>query len=179
MKVSPKHWKLLFFFGLGLTVGAAFCMKWMEADFVIVQEKFTILGLELFYSKEKVENIISSLDDRVKTILRYHLYFDFAFMAGIYPAIASLGMMVKEKLVSPRFRKIIVNIAALQLIACIADIVENYYLLSWIAKPVIGSEFGWYHFIVWIKWIIALAGVLVFVPLSLKKLFKDNKKFLS
>lgn len=177
MKVNPKHWKIVFLFGLGMAVGTAFCMKWMEADFVTKQGKFSILGLELFYSKEKVESILFSLDDRVKTILRYHLYFDFAFMAGIYSAIASLGMMGKEKLVGFRLRKIIVILASFQLVALLADIAENYYLLGWIAKPVIGSEFGLYHFIVWIKWIIALAGVLVFVPLSFKKSFQDNKNF--
>jgi hypothetical protein len=175
MKVSPKHWKIVFLFGLGLAAGTAFCMKWMEADFVTEQGKFTILGLELFYSKEKVESILSSLDGRVKTILQYHLYFDFAFMAGIYLAIASLGMMGKEKFINPGIKKIVLILAFFQLIAWIADIVENYYLLGWIAKPFIEGEFGWYHFIVWIKWIIALLGVLVFIPLSFKKSFKDNK----
>lgn len=177
MKVNPKHWKIVFLFGLGMSVGTAFCMKWMEADFVTEGGKFTILGLELFYTKEKVESILSSFDDRVKTILRYHLYFDFAFMAGIYSAITSLGMMGKEKLVGLRLRKIIIILASLQLVAWVADIAENYYLLGWIAKPIIGSEFRWYHFIVWIKWIIALIGVLVFVPLSFKKSLQDNKNF--
>jgi hypothetical protein len=175
MKVSPKYWKTVLFYGLGLASGAAFCMKWMEADFVTAQGKFTILGLELFYSKEKIESILYSLDDRVKTILQYHLYFDYAFMAGIYPTIVSLGMMVKEKFANFRSKKGVAIMASLQLVAWIADLIENYYLLKWIVKPMIGDEFGWFHFIVSIKWIIALAGVIAFVPVLFKKSAKVNR----
>src|SRR5687768_17811095 len=45
----------------------------------------SIFGLEFFYSKEKIIEIFSGIDARIKTILGYHLYFDFIFMAGVYP----------------------------------------------------------------------------------------------
>jgi hypothetical protein len=169
MNLSYYRWKRLFLFGLGLFTGAAFCMKWMEEDLWVNNEKFTILGLELFYSAEKVENILSALDSRVQTILRYHLYFDFAFMAGVYPGITSLCMMAREKIISSRLKKVLYLLAAFQLLAWSADIIENYYLLQWIKEPVIGNEFGWYHGIVAAKWIIALAGVLFSVPVVLRK----------
>lgn len=161
MKVSYNRWKTHFLFGLGLSLGTAFCMKWMETDLLTEHGKFTILGLELFYSKEKVETIISSIDGQVKTILQYHLYFDFAFMAGVYPCIAALCMMSRKKLATSLIKKILSASALLQLVSWIADIAENYYLLQWIKKPVIGSEFMWYHVIVVAKWIIALAGASV------------------
>jgi hypothetical protein len=174
MNLSYNHWKKLFLFGLGLFLGTAFCMKWMESDFVFNGEKFTIMGLELFYSKEKIIGIFNGLDARVQTILRYHLYFDFAFMAGVYPGITSLCMLAREKADSPGMKKILYTAAWLQLLAWAGDIMENYYLLSWIQSPVIGNEFGLYHFIVGAKWVIALTGVLLSVLFIFRK--KENGK---
>ena len=175
MNLSYYRWKRLFLFGLGIFIGTAFCMKWMEDDLVVNDEKFTILGLELFYTKEKLQGILSVLDYRVKTILRYHLYFDFAFMAGVYPGITSLCMMVREKFASGRVRKILFLLAVLQLVAWGADIMENYYLLSWIKNPVIGNEFEMYHVVVAFKWIIALSGALLGIPLVLRKKTRQTK----
>lgn len=169
MNLSYKRWKGLFFFGLGLFLGTAFCMKWMENDLWSGGEKFTIMGLELFYAKEKVINILSNLDTRVRTILRYHFWFDFAFMAGVYPGITSLCMMAREKVISALLKRILYIAAWLQLLAWAGDIIENYYLLSWVQKPVIGNEFIFYHFIVGAKWIIAITGVLLSIPLLLRR----------
>jgi hypothetical protein len=161
MALSYNHWKKLFLFCLGLTIGSAFCMKWMEGDFWANGEKFTIVGLELFYPKEKVMAVLAGLDDRVKTVLGYHLYFDFAFMAGVYPGIAALCTMAKEKVIAGRWKKLLFLLAVLQLAAWAGDIAENMYLLKWLKQPVIGNDFGGYHFIVAAKWIIALTGALV------------------
>lgn len=169
MNLSYRHWKSLFLFGAGLLIGAAFCMKWMEDDLRVNGEKFTILGLELFYSKEKVAGILRNLNDHVQTILRYHLFFDFAFMAGVYPCITSLCMMARKKLASPILKRILFAIAWFQLLAWAFDIIENYYLLSWIQEPRIGNEFVLYHFIVGAKWIIALMGVLLAIPFVVRR----------
>ena len=169
MNLIYYRWKRLFVFGLGLVIGTAFCMKWMEDDLWVNNEKFTILGLELFYSKDKVQGILSGLDERVQTILRYHLYFDFAFMAGVYPGITSLCMMAREKITSPAAKKILYLLALFQLMAWAADLIENYYLLQWIKVPHIGNEFEWYHGIVMVKWILALTGILLSIPIVLRK----------
>ncbi len=169
MNINYNRWKTLFLFGLGLSTGAAFCMKWMEPDLWANGEKFTILGLELFYPKEVITGIVDSLDHRTKTILQYHLYFDFAFMAGVYPAITSLCMMAREKLKSSWLTKIIYIMAFLQLAAWACDIAENLYLLAWIRKPVIGNEFGLYHFLVATKWVIAFAGLLLALPIVVRR----------
>jgi hypothetical protein len=168
MNSNYKRWHKLFLFCLGLFAGTAFCMKWVEGDFLQTGEKFTIIGLEISYAQEKVTAILSGLDDRVRTILRYHLSFDFAFMAGVYPGIAALCMMAREKVTGNFLKKLLLFLAALQTIAWVCDIIENYWLLHWIKNPVIGNEFGTYHFIVATKWIIALTGALLSIPLSLR-----------
>lgn len=173
MNLNAKRWKKLFLFCLGLSIGTAFCMKWMEPDFEVNGQPFTIMGLELFYSKEKVISILEGLDFRVRTILSYHLYFDFVFMAGIFPGIASLCMLAREKVNALFLRKILFMLAFFQLLGWIGDICENLYLLRWLDKPEIGTEFGLYHFIVAGKWIIALTGVLISVIVLLCK----RKKF--
>jgi len=167
MKLNNIRWQSLFLFGAGVFIGSAFCMKWMEDDLWANGEEVTILGLELFYPREKMVTIFSGLDTHVRTILRYLLYFDFAFMAGVYPGIISLCMMARKKTASPFLKRLLIIIAWFQLFAWSGDIIENYYLLSWIQEPVIGNELVLYHFIVGTKWVIALSGALLSVPLIL------------
>jgi hypothetical protein len=161
MKATTRKWKLLFLFGAGLALGSAFCMKWMESDLRIGNETFTILGLELFYTKAKLVEIFSRMSEHVRSVLSYHLHFDFAFMAGAYPAIAALCMTAKEKVYTLTLRRILHVLAFLQLLAWAADIAENVYLLKWIEHPAVGNEFGLYHFVVIAKWAIAVLGVLI------------------
>ena len=101
MPHTASHWKKLFLFCLGLALGTSFCMKWLERSFYANDELFTIMGLELFYPKEKLIAILTGMDAHVKAILRFHLHFDFAFMAGVFPGIAAACMMAKEKLQQP------------------------------------------------------------------------------
>lgn len=169
MITNYKRWQKIFMYCLGLFAGTAFCMKWMEGDFWQNGQKFTIIGLEITNTKEEVMAILSGLDGHVRTILRYHLSFDFAFMAGVYPGIAALCMMAREKSVNKLVRKILLIAAALQIIAGGCDIAENYFLFKWVKNPAIGGEFGGYHFIVALKWIIALSGALLAIPFSIKK----------
>ena len=167
MSISYNRWQKLFLCCFGLFAAAAFCMKWVEGDFWQNGQKFTIIGLEVD-SKEKVAGILSGLDKHVKTILRYHLSFDFAFMAGVYPGIAALCMMAREKSGNSAVRKFLFVLALLQIVAWGCDIRENCYLLKWIKNPVIGNEFDLYHFIVFTKWGIALAGALIAIPLAVR-----------
>ena len=169
MITKQGPWRKLFLFCFGLFAGTAFCMKWMEGDFLQNGQKFTIIGLEISYAKAKVVEILVGLDEHVRTILRYHLGFDFVFMAGLYPGIAALCMMARGKLGGAGIRKILLAFALFQIVAWGCDIYENYYLLKWAKTPVIGNEFGLYHFIVGAKWIIALAGALLAIPLALWK----------
>lgn len=167
MIFSYKGWKQLFLICLGLFAGTAFCMKWMEADFIYNDSTFTIIGLEISYPEEKVREILSGLDYRVHTILSYHLYFDFAFMAGVYPGIAALCMMARDKVKNKVVKRLLLMLACLQVVALGCDIAENRYLLTWLNKPVNGNEFQFYHIIVFIKWAIALAGALLAIPLAI------------
>ncbi len=174
MGLSYNRWKKLFLFCLGLSVGTALCMKWMESDLWINGEKFTVIGLELFYSKEKIVAILSGLDVHVKAILNYHLHFDFAFMGGIYPGITALCMLAREKVTNNLLKKFLLLFASIQLLAWVCDIAENLFLLKWVNHPDIGDEFGWYHFIVSAKWIIALSGFLFSTVIFLSR-FKIKK----
>src|SRR6188768_2290610 len=104
MKNALYRWQRLFLFCLGLFIAGAFAMKWMENDLLFNNEKISIFGLELFYPKEKIVGIFSSISDKVKTILEYHLSFDFIFMAGCYPGIACLCMITSQNLSRKRIR---------------------------------------------------------------------------
>jgi hypothetical protein len=160
MNITLNSWKKLFLFCFGIAFGASFCMKWMEGDFIINAEKFTIIGLEISYPKEKVMAILAGSDLRVRTILGYHLAFDFIFMAGVYPAVASLCIMAREKFDSSSLRRIAYSLAALQVVAWGCDIGENSYLLKWLDNPVIDDSFVTYHVVVAVKWILVTAGIL-------------------
>jgi hypothetical protein len=94
-------------------------------------------------------------------------------MAGVYPGIAALCMMAREKLDADGLKKLFLVLAAIQLIAWAGDIAENLFLLKWIKHPVIGNEFGLYHVIVIGKWLIALTGAVV--SLFVLILRRENK----
>lgn len=176
MKSKIIAWRRLFLFCTGLFIASAFAMKWIETDLVFNNKPISIFGLELYYSKEKIVEIFSGIDARIKTILGYHLYFDFIFMAGVYPGIASLCMMASEKINRRALKIFLFGLAFFQLAAWAFDIIENYYLLKWLNHPVIGDEFGFYHIVVYTKWVIALTGVffalgLIIVKRLSKKIF--------
>jgi len=172
MKNDLSRWQRLFLFCLGLFIAGAFAMKWMENDLLFNNEKISIFGLELFYPKEKIVEIFSGISDKVKTILSYHLSFDFIFMAGCYPGIACLCMMASTKVASKNLKRILFIFAFLQLFGWTFDVLENYYLLKWLKNPVIGDEFGFYHVIVYSKWIIAITGALFAIVILVGTMFK-------
>jgi hypothetical protein len=167
-----NRWSRLFLFAFGLFVAGAFAMKWMESDLLYNNEKISIFGLELFYPKEKIIEIFSGINDKVRTILNYHLRFDFIFMAGCYPGIAALCMMAAERIRLKNIGRVLFIFAFLQLFAWAFDMIENYYLLKWLSKPVIGNEFGFYHMVVYSKWGIALSGALIALSTLVATLFK-------
>ncbi len=169
MSTNYKRWRALFLFCLGIFAATAFCMKWMEPGLRQNGQLFTVIGLEIGYSKQQLTTILGGLDSPIKAILRYHLSFDFVFMAGVYPGIAAVCMMGREK-TSKRFLKnTLFLLACLQVIAWGCDIVENSYLFSWIKRPIGGNEFGRYHFFVFTKWIIALGAVTIAIPFATRK----------
>ena len=172
MRNNFNHWNRLFLFSLGLFIAGAFAMKWIESDLIYNNEKISIFGLELFYPKEKIIEILSRTSDKVKTILSYHLSFDFIFMAGCYPGIACLCMMAAEKIRWKNIKRVLFIFAFLQVFAWAFDIIENYYLLKWLKDPIIGDEFGFYHVIVYSKWAIALSGALIALLTLVATLFK-------
>ena len=174
MKNDFSRWQRLFLFCLGLFIAGAFAMKWMESDLLYNNEKISIFWLELFYPKEKIVEIFSGISDKVKTILGYHLSFDFIFMAGCYPGIASLSMMARIKASRKSIKSILFILAFLQIIGWTFDVVENYYLLKWLKTPVIGDEFGFYHVVVYCKWTIALIAALFSISILVGSMFKKK-----
>jgi hypothetical protein len=168
MTLAYKRWNKLFLFCLGIFIGSAFCMKWMEADFLYNEKIFTIIGLEITYPKEKIIEIFSGISSSVHSILGYHLYFDFIFMTGVYPGIAALCMMAREKRANSVIKKLLASAALLQIVAFGCDIIENYYLLKWLANPQIGVEFSFFHIVVSTKWFLAIAAALIAIPLVIK-----------
>jgi hypothetical protein len=144
-------------------------MQWLATDFWLDDKKFSILGLELFYSKKEVIQVLTQIKQPARIALNYQLVFDFAFMTGIYPAIASACMLVREKMMNHDYRNVLFALAMVQPVAWAFDITENIFLLGWMDKPEIGDEFGMYHNIVAAKWLIALAGALCAIVLGLLK----------
>ncbi len=176
MIIRYKGWKNIFLLSLGIFAGTAFCMKWMEKDFIQNGSLFTIIGLEIFYPEEQVAAILSGLDGPVKTILRYHLSFDFAFMLGVYPGIAALCMMAREKVSSRILLQGLRWLAMLQLLAFGCDVYENCCLLKWINAPDTITGFGFYQLLVMVKWVLALSAALLAISLSFRKRRTDSQQ---
>lgn len=170
MVLSQKQWRNIFLFCLGHFLGTAFCMKWLETLFIYRGEIFTIIGLEIVYPAQKVMDILYRSDQTVLTLLKSHLYFDFAFMIGTYGGIASLLMMARSRITHIIFNRLLLFLAVAQLIAWGCDILENLYLLDWMKnKTDIRPSFSGYHFVVMVKWVLALGGALLSISVLLLK----------
>jgi len=167
MQSFHSRWRGLLLFSLGIAISTTFIMQWLATDFWLDDKKFSILGLELFYSKKKIIDVLTQIKQPARIALNYQLIFDFAFMTGIYPAIASACMLVREKTMNRVFRNVLFALAMVQPVAWAFDITENIFLLGWMDKPEIGDEFGMYHNIVGAKWVIALTGALCAIVLEI------------
>jgi hypothetical protein len=176
MLSSYRRWQKLFLFCLGIAVASTFIMEWLATDFWIDDKKFSILDLELFDSKVAIVNTLTAIKPAVKIALNYQLIFDFVFMAGIYPAIAALCMMVREKINAVPAKSVLFALAMLQPVAWAFDVTENYFLLKWMDAPQIGDEFSTYRNVVIAKWLIALTGVIAALVVLL---FRKEKKVVS
>lgn len=163
MRPDSSGLKWLFAGFLGLAAGAAFCMKWMEPGFQSRGELFTIIGLEISYTAPQIREILESLDPVVREKLRLHLYFDFAFMAGVYPAIATACIWVGRSRQSAAWRKMLVILSAGQVLAAGADVAENRILLGWLDNPAGVSGLEAFHQVVWLKWGLAVGAILLTV----------------
>ncbi len=155
------RWRYLFFFCFGLFIASLMVMKWIETEMIFQGEKVSIFGLELFYTKQRIETIFGGIDASVRQSIGYHLYFDFIFMAGCFPGIASLCMIAAEKVEGKKIRSILFLFAALQIVAWVLDIIENIHLIKWLKYSVIRDDLFLFHAIVYSKWLIAVTGVLV------------------
>jgi len=175
MRSFHSQWRGLFLFSLGIAISTTFIMQWLATDFWIDDRKFSILGLELFYSKKEVLEVLTQIKPPARIALNYQLIFDFAFMTGIYPAIASFCMLVRENMINTVSRNVLFALAMVQPVAWAFDITENIFLLGWMDKPEIGDEFSMYHNIVAAKWLIALAGALCAIFLGILKPAKRRR----
>lgn len=175
MRKFKPDWNKLFMLCLGLFIGGFFGMRLLEDDLIYNDAKFSVIGLEIFYSREKIIEIFTGISDKVKTILSYHLSYDFVFMAGCYPGIVCLCMMAAKRINSKTLRKVLLILSFVQLIPWLFDIIENYFLLKWLKSPSIGDEFRLYHLVVYCKWIIAVSTALLAISILVSSMFKRKK----
>ena len=97
MTANVVNWKKLFWFCFGLTLASAFCMKWIEGDFISNGKLFSIMDLELRLDKDGLTKLFAGMDDKARTILDYHLHFDFFFMAGVFFPVRLLFVWLQGK----------------------------------------------------------------------------------
>lgn len=130
-----------------------------------VEIPFSILDLQFPSSEKELCHIMQGLSPVAGKALRAHLWIDFLFMAGFYPTIAILCIIVGYKTdVGQYFFWLM---AALQLFAWLFDILENGYCLRKLRKPVVNTTsnaFKTYSFVVYAKFIICLTGIAAAVP---------------
>ena len=161
MSANVFSWKNLFFFCLGLFLASMFCMKWIESDFISNGKLFTIIDLELNLDRQALVNLLSGLDDKTKTVVSYHLHFDFAFMAGVFPGMACICMIVRNNCRNSFFCSMLWLFALLQFVAWSFDIYENTHLLKWLNDPQSTDTLSFFHTLVRLKFIFAFGALII------------------
>lgn len=180
MSAIVTNWKRLFYFCFGLLLASGFCLKWIEDGFISNGKLFTIFDLELFLDKADLEKIFRGMELNAKMIVDNHLHFDFFFMAGVFPGIASICMLVRERVKKSIIRNVLFALASLQLAAWSFDIYENLHLIKWLKNPETIDGIGFFHLLVKLKFIIAITGILVSaIAFLFYKLGKNRKSSIS
>lgn len=126
---------------------------------------FSILDLQFPSSEAELYTLIRHLPPNARRALKAHLWVDYLFMAGLYPAIALLCLILGTKTGAGQYFFWLV--AALQGFAWLFDAMENAWLLRKLRKPEPGSgkrAFRNYTFCVYAKFILAFLGVSVTLP---------------
>jgi hypothetical protein len=161
MIANVFSWKKLFFFCFGLLLASMFCMKWMESEFIHDEKLFSIMDLELYLNKADLGKLLTGLDDKTRTIVGYHLHFDFLFMAGVFPGLACICMMMRNKCRNNIMSSLLWLFALLQFVAWGFDIYENLHLIKWLNDPASIDGVDLYHLLVRLKFIIVFGALLV------------------
>lgn len=124
---------------------------------------FTILDIQFPASEAEMDGMVRGMEPTAQRALKTHLWVDFLFMAGFYPAVALLCVIVGAKTGVGEYFFWLVG--ALQAVAWLADICENVYCLRKLRpKPVTGG-FKSYAMAVNIKFVLAFLGLAVTLPL--------------
>jgi len=133
----------------------------MESEFISNGKLFTIIDLELNLDRRALINLLSSLDDKTKTIVGYHLHFDFLFMAGVFPGLACLCMMAREITGNKLVQSLLLLFGFLQFFAWGFDIYENLNLIKWLNAPATVDGIDLFHLLVRLKFLFAFVALLV------------------
>ncbi len=128
------------------------------------QSPFTILDLQFPSSETEMDKLVAGLEPPARQALKAHLWVDFLFMAGFYPAIALLCIIIGAKTGPGEYFFWLV--AALQIVAWAADVYENVYGLRKMKEAPVKGGFSTYSFFVNVKFLLAFLGLAVTLPLA-------------
>jgi hypothetical protein len=118
------------------------------------------MDLELYLNKADLGKLLTGLGDKTRTIVGYHLHFDFLFMAGVFPGLACICMMVRERTGNKLMQSLLLLFATLQFFAWGFDIYENLHLIKWLNDPASVDGVDFYHLLVRLKFIFAIGALL-------------------
>lgn len=128
------------------------------------QSPFSILDLQFPASEAEMDKLVAGLEPPARRALKTQLWVDFLFMAGFYPAIALLCIVIGAKTGLGEYFFWLV--AALQLVAWAADVYENVYCLRKMKDTPARGGFAAYSFFVNTKFLLAFLGLAVTLPLA-------------
>lgn len=203
-----EYWWYLIYAFFAIIAITTFFMRRAALGFIYdrwTERTFSIMDLEFPTSVRYYTYIMTSLkmkynvSEKLPLIsLRKNLYWDFLFMAGIYPFIALLVLhAAKFDFINSSLFKLI---AISQLLAWLLDVIENCLILKTTKNPkyflknpvdnlkIEDSEqesrpiFKIYKFIVVLKWVIALVGIFfslvpIFYVFLFNKYYTNDSKW--
>jgi hypothetical protein len=163
MEWINSHLWTLFFICLGVVLLSFMIMNRLGKRFVTMapdNKKFSVFRLEFPGSDAQLSKLVLQMSGETKSAVRAHLFVDYFFMLGAYPAIAIL--CYKTALVldnsHPAASIFLLIMASIQVIAFAFDATENIMLLRKLANISSWNEESHerYSKIVFYKFMIAL-----------------------
>ncbi len=178
--------KTLFKLLLAIAIVTTGWMSWLARDFKYPGDNhFSIMALELPADSASLTDMITNISPNTREAILKQLNVDYIFMAGCYlgilvlcliairhiTAINSLQKDLQKSQSGAVWKKLLMALALLQLLAWGLDVWENAQIEQWLQTGTVNNDIDFFKARVYIKFAIAFAG---FFTAALLLLFTNS-----
>jgi len=141
-----------------------FILLHIEKNWFVVLDKdlqqYFILKLQFAPTHLKLIDMLRFLSCEGKRAVAFYLGLEYLFMVLIFTWFIRCHLLLTMQHPKPLFKKLGTGIILLQIVALAVDITENTYQINWLMNSDWDGNFTLYYWMVRVKWVIVIIGIL-------------------